>query len=187
MSIPSFGGYVLAGGRASRMGQDKARLPWRDSTLIEHIAGQVAAAAGAATIVGGQPVAGIRHIPDLWPGFGPVGGIATALRDAVSEWNVVVACDMPLITPAFLETLLSSAEGDAMIPVSRDGRVHPLCAIWRTPVLSAFESAITAGVHRLRDVLPGIHSTYLPVGDDRVLQNVNTPEEWAQVNALAGE
>ena len=91
-------GFVLVGGNSTRMGRDKAQLPLHGRTLVEHIAGAVAEAAGSVTLIGAPeryPDLGIRMLPDSRPGAGPLGGICTALASTDAEWNLIVACDMP--------------------------------------------------------------------------------------------
>src|SRR5215831_2146120 len=94
-------GYVLAGGASRRMGTPKALLPFRGRTLIEYVAGEVLTAAGNVTIVGRPELyagLGFDAISDAQPGFGPLGGLLTALSSADAEWSLVVACDLPRIT-----------------------------------------------------------------------------------------
>ena len=88
-------GFVLVGGASRRMGRDKARLPFRGGTLSSAVANAVREAAGNAILVGNPELGGI---PDLYPGEGPLGGILTVLHHTSSEWNLVVACDLPEIT-----------------------------------------------------------------------------------------
>lgn len=187
---PGFGtasGYVLAGGRSSRMGRDKARLPWGTATLIETVAATLAELTSAVTTVGGEPVEGLRHIPDAVSGFGPVSGIAAALRDAQTPWAIVVACDMPGLTAAFLKHLTENTGKHGCVPVTPDGRMHPLCAIWSADALPAFEDALARGEHTLRNVVAQLDVALTGVDDVAVLRNVNTPEEYAEALAGAGE
>lgn len=174
------GGYVLAGGRSSRMGRDKSRLPWGGTTLIETIAAEIAVLGTApVATVGGVPVAGLRYVEDPLSGYGPVAGIAAALRDARQPWILAVACDMPGIRADFLRTLLQAAEGSGAIPVTPDGRMHPLCAVWSATALRSFERALEAGEHRLRRVVSDLQCVFVPVDEPGLLRNVNTPEEYA--------
>jgi len=175
---------VLVGGRSSRMGRDKARLPFRGSTLAQWVAAQVARAAGCAFLVGdplrygdlGYPV-----IADNWPGEGPLSGIITALRHRAAPWLLVVACDMPGLTAAFLGELLAAAKanGSATIPTSPGGRMEPLCAVWHGDALPALEKAFAAGTRKIADAVMGIRPALYPVTAPLLFQNINTPEDLA--------
>ena len=104
---------MLVGGRSSRMGRDKALLPYRGGVLAEFVARAVKLAAGSAVLVGspsriahlGYPV-----LRDIYPGEGPLGGILSVLEHNAAEWNLIVACDMPEISAGFLSGLLDAAE-----------------------------------------------------------------------------
>ena len=113
-------GFVLAGGGSTRMGRNKALLPFRGITLVEHVAGIVREAAGSATLIG-DPVQlghlGLPVFPDKLPGFGPASGIYTALTMTSSDWNLIAGCDMPAITGDILVSLLRRA---AAAPVGID-------------------------------------------------------------------
>jgi len=95
---------VLAGGRSSRMGQDKARLRLGKRTLL----GKVRATAKAL----GLPVRIIRH--DLVPGCGPLGGVFTALKSSRADAELFLACDMPFVSAALLARLVSKFRGNEM-------------------------------------------------------------------------
>jgi molybdenum cofactor guanylyltransferase len=178
-------GYVLVGGRSSRMGRDKALLPWRGAPLAKWIAGVVAESAGSATLVGSverHAGLGFRAIPDIFPGEGPLGGILTALRDSSAEWNLVVACDMPGIDAILLGRLLESARAsgaDVLLPISAGDRPQPLCAAYRANCLAPFETAFGGGVRKMTAALEAVTVRRLPMEEVLQFQNVNTPEDWA--------
>jgi molybdopterin-guanine dinucleotide biosynthesis protein A len=172
-------GYVLAGGRSSRMGTDKAKLPIRGGTLVEYVAAEVAAAAGSVTIVGGQALQAHRVIPDAVAGFGPVAGIATALADSTAAWTLIVACDMPQVRREWLHGLLDSAGGQVLIPRTADGRIHPLCAVWHASARSAIEQCLDDGIHTVREAIRTLDCRWYDLDDAQPVSNVNTPDEWA--------
>jgi molybdopterin-guanine dinucleotide biosynthesis protein A len=177
-------GYVLAGGRSSRMGQDKALLPFRGATLVQAVAGQVAEAAGSAVLVGDPDrydALGYPVIPDDFPGEGPLGGIVTALRHTSAEWNLVAACDMPGLSRGFLEELLAAAENNrrSTVPVGPSGRLEPLCAVWRRDSLGVLETAFRSGIRKVGSACESLRMAVYPVAEVAHFQNVNTPEDWA--------
>ncbi len=101
-------GFVLAGGRSSRMGRDKALLPLDGRTLIDRVAGLVQRAAGNVTLIAPEGrYMGYPVIPDLIANQGPLGGLYTALSATKASWNLLVACDMPGVTLEFLENLFA--------------------------------------------------------------------------------
>jgi molybdopterin-guanine dinucleotide biosynthesis protein A len=166
------------------MGADKAGLPYGAGTLIEHVAAEVSAAVGCVTVVGGGERPGLRVIPDLHPGFGPLCGILTALRDTEAEYALVVACDMPWVTAGLLRDLVDAAAATAagaMVAQDREGRIHPLCACYARGSAAEIESCVDAEVHAVRDALRRLRTMAFPVADARMLANVNTPDEWAKI------
>ena len=132
-------------------------------------------------------------VPDRIPDFGPLGGLEASLRICTSEYVFVTACDQPLMEQRFAARLLCwlPETFDAAVPVSRDGRIHPLSALYRTTVLrSAVEAQISEGDHRVRNLLERMRTMYVPADaipeGPHCLRNVNTPEEYAELCAGAG-
>lgn len=182
-------GYLLAGGKSSRMGRDKALLPFHGATLGAHVAAVVAAAAGSMTVVGdpekyaslGYPV-----LPDRSPGAGPLGGIETALYHTRADWNLVVACDMPKLTAEFLRELLDAGEhrqAGVLLPAGPTGRPEPLVAVYHRCCGPALRRALDAGVRRVTEALASLDVVVWEMHNAACLENLNTPEEWARYAA----
>jgi molybdopterin-guanine dinucleotide biosynthesis protein A len=162
------------------MGSDKSRLPWRGLTLLEYIASEVEAAAGSVAIVGGEQVPGLRTVPDEFPGFGPLGGIATALADSSADWTLIAACDMPYVTREWLTELLHNAAGQITLPRTGDGRIHPTIAVWHRSAEPPVRKAVLAGIHTVKEAIQSLDCRWQDLPDARVVSNVNTPAEWAR-------
>ena len=183
----SVSGFVLAGGRSSRMGRDKALMAYGDHTLIEHIARLVERACGSVVLVGCPERYGALPYPaieDALPGQGPLGGFQAALCASSAEWTLVVACDMPWITVELLESILDAARecaGDCLVPVSPDGHLQPLCALYRRRCLAAISALLGRGVRKMRDAIPQLAPVLLPMPSAEVFRNVNTPQDWKAV------
>lgn len=177
-------GFVLVGGRSSRMGRDKALLPLRGRTMVEVVAAAVAGAAGSATLIGNPDCygrLGFPVIPDERSGLGPLGGIATALAASHAHWNLIAACDMPNLTTPFLESLFNAAEdggGDCLLPEA-NGLPEPLCAVYHVRCLPAIREAIDRGVRKVTDGLSGLRVARLNSHAINHFCNINTPEDWA--------
>ncbi|MCS6952030.1 MAG: molybdenum cofactor guanylyltransferase [Bryobacterales bacterium] len=178
-------GFVLAGGSSSRMGRDKALLPLAGATLLEHVAGQVRQATGSVVVIGPPEryaALGLRVVPDLVPGGGPLGGIFTALTRSPAEWNLIVACDLAGIRARFLRDLLEAARdsrADCVAPVDPEGFLQPLCAVWRRACLPVVAQALRQGQRKVLAVLARLSVAPYPVAGTAWLVNVNTPEDWA--------
>ena len=178
-------GFVLAGGQSSRMGQDKALLPWKGATLIESVAREVLDATGNVALIGSSERygnLGFTVISDKVEGCGPLGGLHTALSVTTAEWNVLVACDMPGVTHRLLEELLIAAEAssaDALVPQTPGG-LEPLCAVYHVRLLPAVESAIHSKLLKMHDFVSTIPVRLWPAPDATVFRNINTPKEFSE-------
>src|ERR1700689_5957985 len=123
----SIAGFILSGGESSRMGVDKGLLEIAGVPMIARAARLVESVVGSPVVVVGTPEKyrglGLPAIADDWPGCGPLGGIATALRASDAEWNLIVACDLPYLTRTWLESLLQTSRDSAEEAVgARDRR-----------------------------------------------------------------
>jgi molybdopterin-guanine dinucleotide biosynthesis protein A len=181
-------GFVLAGGASKRMGQHKALLPYRGTTLVEHVAKIVSEAAGSVALIGdpGQlGHLGLAVFPDELPGYGPASGIYTALRVSTTDWNLMVACDMPSVTVDLLRLLLlraETAQRDCVAATGPYGQPEPLCAVYHRRCLPSLTRSIRDKRLRMRDFVKEIGAIWVPV-DKLALANVNTPGEWAEFEA----
>jgi molybdopterin-guanine dinucleotide biosynthesis protein A len=178
-------GFVLTGGASTRMGRDKALLPMGGRTLVEQVAEAVREAAGSATLVGAPDrywALGLPAVADTLEPCGPLGGILTALRYTNSDWNLVVACDLPGAGAELLKELLGAAraaDADALVPVGASGLPEPLCAVYHRRAAAAIEAALRRGVRKVTEALEGLRVESYAVGDAGAFHNLNTPEDWA--------
>ncbi|MGH9119742.1 MAG: molybdenum cofactor guanylyltransferase [Acidimicrobiales bacterium] len=155
----SFAGAVLAGGTSRRMGVDKAALLVDGRALVSRVVDALVAAGATTTmVVGGDPrmlgELGVVPVADLWPGAGPLGGIATALADADTELVAVLACDLVAPDPRSIERVVAALHdtptADLVVPMV-DGRRQWLHAAWRRRARTRLERALESGeraVHR---------------------------------------
>jgi molybdenum cofactor guanylyltransferase len=198
-----FAGFVLAGGQSSRMGRDKALLELNGVPLVVRTSQLVETVAGAPTIVGAPERLnglGLRVIPDDWPGAGPLGGIATALQATSAVWNLIVACDLPYLTTAWLENIVARAltsEADAVLPKNERG-AEPLCAMYRKKCEPVIRTALERGTRKVTDGLADLHVKYIEPGewkafdsDGFLFKNMNSPADYEEakvrMNRRAGQ
>ena len=198
------GGFVLAGGESSRMGRDKALLELGGVTLIARAANLCESVAGGCVIVGGARSndGGGRFdgltaqvIADDFPGAGPLGGIATALRVAAQDWNLVMACDLPYLTREWLEFLAERArrsEAEAVLPMNERG-AEPLCAMYRKRAEAAIRTALESGTRKVTDGLSKIHTEFIEPSEWKafdseglLFKNMNSPEDYEEARARFG-
>ena len=188
--------YILAGGQSSRMGRDKAMLAPGGVPLLMRTAALLAPLAGPPVIIGPPQrysALGYRVIPDDSPGIGPLGGIATALRHTNQPWNLVVGCDLPFLTPEWLDYLLGRAvesKADAVIPQSAAGS-EPLCAMYRKTCVTAILAAIERGTRKVTDAFVGLKIDTVPPQEwkpfdesGHLFKNMNTPEDFEEADAI---
>lgn len=178
--VGAVAGVVLAGGASSRMGRDKATLPWQGVPLARHVADTLVAASCAPVVqVGGDPATGVEFRLDHHPGQGPLGGLLTACTELDADLLVVVACDLASLRAATVSRLVRRAvmAADTEVVVATTDRLQPLCAVWRRlEVLPTLVRLWDEGERSLRGVLRHLatDTVMVPTVD---MTNLNTPND----------
>ena len=186
--------FILAGGKSSRMGTDKALLNYRGECLIRYPIRLFQQLSPDVRIIGDPSRYarfGLPVIADCVPSHGPLSGIYTGLKSSSTQYNLFLACDMPLMRPEFFELLFSkSANGDAVVMRFEDGFIEPLCSIYSVACLPAIEANFAAGMFKISHFFSRVAVSY--VGEREFQQqglsreiftNVNTPEEVRQLSS----
>ncbi len=187
-------GFVLAGGKSTRMGTDKAFLTFRGSTLLEHALQLARCVTGNVAIVGAPDkfAAFAPVIEDIFPGCGPLGGIHAALRSSLSDLNLILAVDMPLISAAFLRHLLERAAKSpnslVTLPHGPQGW-QPLCAVYRRDFAEVAEKSLRSGRYKIDALFDkgwtqaiGEEELQAAGFSPRMFHNLNTPHDVADAN-----
>jgi molybdenum cofactor guanylyltransferase len=155
-------GIVLAGGRSSRMGRDKAALKLDGQTLQNRCVAVLRECFPEVLV--------IRH--DDVPGLGPIGGLATALRRAPEVF--VVACDMPFLNAGLIREMASQLPGYDAVAIAGE----PLHAAYSARILPAVERQIATGNYSMNHLLSQLRVKAI---SGPALININTPQEWEAI------
>ena len=188
-------GFVLTGGRSSRMGKEKALLEIGGTPLVVRAARLLLSLCSSVTLVG-QPERygnlGFAAIADEQPDIGPLGGILTALSQTSSPWNLVIACDMPYLTSEWLRHLIGRAQASRALVVlpESDSGPEPLCAVYHRQAAATIRGEIVRGVLKVTRALESLPVEHILPAEIRafdprgvLFQNLNTPEDYTRARA----
>lgn len=144
-------GIILAGGKSSRMGEDKAFLEFEGKRLIEWVILVLREAGQEIIIVANDPWKfkglGLKVVKDILPDKSPLVGLYSGLLSSSSQYNFVCGTDMPFLNPSLIKYMLDQAQGGCDVFVPRiGGRVEPLCAVYKRSCLSSIAEVIKEGL-----------------------------------------
>jgi molybdenum cofactor guanylyltransferase len=182
---------ILAGGKSSRMGSDKASLRVGRRTLLERVVGitrdlfsETVIVARSREVASGMD---IEVLHDFLPKEGPIVGVATALLMLEASYTFVLACDMPFVSREAIRYMMSQVDGQDVIIPKTDGGYEPLHAIYKRTCLSPMMRLIEGNNLNIRGLFPYVttkvlegHESFL-VGDFSVFTNINTVEDLSRV------
>ena len=175
-------GVVLAGGRSSRMGRDKARLAWRDQSLLAHACATLQAAGACRVVVSGD-YPEYAGIPDALPALGPLGGLASVVDALPDGVLLLVPVDMPLLTPELLDRL---ARHQATPCVTYRDHVLPMRLVVDSHTRGVITRLLadTAARRSLRALHAALGGGCIEARAEQLaeLVNCNTPEQWQAVS-----
>jgi molybdenum cofactor guanylyltransferase len=189
--VTDLSAFVVAGGKSSRMGTNKARLELGGQTLLQRALELARSVTENVCIVGrSEDFASYAPVvEDKYPGRGPLGGIHAALASTSSEFNLILAVDLPFLEESFLQYLAAEARAaKATVTVPRAaGGLQPLCAVYRREFGALAEKALAAGRNKIDTLFP--QTTVRIIEEDELARfafssamfdNLNTREEWEQ-------
>jgi molybdenum cofactor guanylyltransferase len=181
--------FILAGGKSTRMGTNKAFVDYAGRTLLARALELARSVASDVRIVGRKEkfAAFAAVVEDVIGDRGPLGGIHAALQSSSTELNLVLAVDVPFVSWAFLQYLIKQARAapEAIVVVPRgDEGWQPLCAIYRREFAGVAERALLAGRNRIDRLFDEVRTRVIEQEElegagfsSAIFRNLNTPEE----------
>lgn len=178
-------GIILAGGKSSRMGQDKGLLRFQGKRLIEYtidLLRPLCSQLLISTNQTGYEQFGFELVADQYPDCGPVGGLHAALNASENDWNIVLSCDTPFLNQELLKLLLKNNDGYlAVIPKHRKG-MEPLAALYHRNLAGFFEQQILRGNFKLQKIIHGQNVNVFDVSillqkHPNLFHNLNLPDD----------
>lgn len=187
-----FGGIVLSGGKSSRMGTDKGSLEIEGKKMVTY-------SIDTLSECGIQDVLLITNEPtkytditcvkisDEIPDLGPMGGIYTGLKNSRHQFNIVLACDTPMINKDVILLLMKHFK-TPVTTISYQGKVQPLISIYSKDVLELMQQSIKSSKFKLIDFITSVDGKilnldkYLPDSESDCFVNVNSPQDLFQVS-----
>lgn len=190
--IAGVSGVILAGGKSSRMGSNKALLPYRGGRFVEAIHRQLEGIFPEVLMVTNNPeqyeFLPCRKVPDLHEGMGVLAGIHSGLYHSSNPAIFVVACDMPYLVEDLIRHLAGRADaGGVLIPESPGG-LEPLHAVYGKGCLAAIEATLLSGQRRIisffdRVNVSRMNQEQVALFDPAFVSfiNINTPVDYFEL------
>ena len=188
-------GIILAGGVSRRLNyRNKALLKIGRKSVIQHIIAALSEVTDDILLVTNSPDdfehLGLPMFADILPGSGSLGGIYTGLRVSKTQYNLILACDIPFIQPCLLTFLIEQKKGyDVALPVTPDG-YQPTCAVYSKSCIQPIETQIHDGNLKIADFFPNVSVNRInlsaphPCYEPKMFFNINTSEDYSKALAM---
>ncbi len=180
---------ILAGGKSTRMGQNKALMTINEKRFIDRIADELSSFSQvliSAAQKGDYEDTGLTVVYDEHKEIGPMEGIYQILRAAKEEYVFICAADMPFVSKELVSYMAEFVSSDYDCYVMMDEQhIHPLCAIYSRKILDVIEKQIAQGCYRLMNILNQVRTKYIKLEytcfDKKVVKNINTRQEYQKL------
>ncbi len=197
--IPDCTGFLVAGGRAERLGgRAKSLLRVGGETIASRSVALLRAIFGDVRVVANDPSPwaglGVPVLPDLFPGKGAPGGIHAALSASPTGWIFAAACDMPFLSADAIRFLAGLRQGASAVVVEWGGRLEGMHAFWSREALPGMGRLLRAGNPSVRELARAVGARVVPEEafrrvdpEGRSLENVNTPADLERLHISGDE
>jgi molybdopterin-guanine dinucleotide biosynthesis protein A len=190
--IKHINGYILAGGKSSRMGADKGLLLIEGKQMIQYVIEQMQAIFENLVIVSNNPEYekfGLEVIPDRIKNIGPAGGIYTALSHSSTKLNFIVSCDMPFITKEAIDFMVRNSIESQIILLENQEKLEPLFGIYAKDCEAVWLKLIQQNTIKLQEMVSHFNLKIFPVENNEIFKgtffkNINTKEDFENISNL---
>lgn len=189
-------GVVLAGGRSRRMGFNKAEAEMQGESMLMRMIDKLKEITPTILVSSGTvsyPNLSFPQIPDEYPQCGPLGGIYSVLKASNTSLNLVLSCDIPMVSIALLEHIVAKAKkSNALItlPIDYDGQLQMMCAVYHKNVLPILRQQIDAHLFKMKSLVDLVATEYVeiskehPLYQENAFMNVNNPTNLEEARKL---
>ncbi|MEN3324248.1 molybdenum cofactor guanylyltransferase [Mariniflexile soesokkakense] len=180
-------GIILSGGKSSRMGTDKGFLMYEGKSFVQHSIDALKPLVSNTLIVSNNKaydVFGLKRIEDVIENAGPLAGIYSGLKQSSTAYNLVLSCDIPLISTIILKKLIHEIDVESeVIQIKSHGKEMPLIALYNKSCETVFLKLLNEGERRLQFAVNQCKVKQVVLTGEDVLftQNINTPEELKEI------
>jgi len=180
-------GIILAGGKSTRIGTDKAFLKLNGITFIEHITKSLRPFVSDIIIVSNNAAydkLGYKRVEDLIKDSGPLAGLYTGLHYSKTAHNLILSCDVPLVNNRVLNTLIDGIDGTSeVIQLKSLDRTIPLIAIYKKECVTKCLELLNKGERRLRVFVNQLNTKTITLKSDLdiYVKNINTLEQFKDI------
>lgn len=189
-------GVILAGGQSRRMGFNKAEADMHGQFMLMRMIDKLKEITPSVLVSCGTvvyPYISWPQVPDEQPQCGPLGGIYSVLKASSTSLNLVVSCDMPLVSTSLLKYIVGCAlESVSLItmPIDDEGAPQMMCAVYHKDILPFIEQQIDAHLYKMKSLLDLVSVEYVVIGrehplyDENAFLNVNSPSNLEEARKL---
>lgn len=173
-------GAITAGGKSSRMGEDKGLINYNGKPLVSYGIELLSLFTDNIFISTNNSVYSQFRKPlinDIYKNCGPLGGIHAILITIDTNFALVISCDMPLLTSLVLKKLVENISNYDIIIPRIDGHIEPLCAIYSKTLLSEIETRIANNNYKLQDLIFSSKTKFVDFNDSKNFLNINTKSD----------
>lgn len=184
-------GIILAGGKSSRLGEEKGLAHFHKKPLVSYaietlkpICSEIIISANIH--LNEYSAFGFPVVQDEFKNVGPIGGLSACLKQSTSQYNFVLSCDTPFVDPHLYTYLIKNIENfQAAVPLHHNNLIEPLCACYASNVIWDMERNIEKGNYKMHDFLDRINCKIIEITDrlsfysDELFVNINTQKDLA--------
>jgi molybdenum cofactor guanylyltransferase len=183
---PQVSGIILAGGKSSRFGSDKALYEFQGKKIVEYTIDALKPLTREILISTHKPAdyefTGLKTVQDAFPGQGPLAGIHSGLLHSAYDKTLVVGCDMPFLNPALFKYIMSQSEAYQVIYPTHHGFTESMVGYYHKNCLDAIETALKQGNNKILDAVEPLQVLFLNVDDQEfyevnMFRNINSQKD----------